>query len=86
MEQTRQDLEEQGYVFHPGTYHKETGRFVCSDMPPDHTPPYLDTLIAGNYVRVPGGIMEPPRTNPLLILGGFALLGGAMFLAKKFMG
>lgn len=85
MKDTRQSLEGKGFTFHPGSYHKESGRFVCSDMASDHTPPYLDTLLASGYILVPGGIMEPPSPGILTILGGAALIiGGAYALNKVF--
>ena len=83
QEQTRKDLELAGYTFHRGYLNVENDRFIMADMPSDCVPPHLGDLLAAGWIRVPEGILEPPREGGWKQLLGLAAVAGAMWIGFK---
>lgn len=66
----RATLEAKGYRFYAG-YVDEAGIFHFEGRP--DLDAHIIDLSRMHYIKVPGGIMEPPKANPLHIIGGLAL-------------
>lgn len=90
--------ERMGYTYHPGHeiqgqgFFGGDGRFVLDDADATTTPCYLGDLLDMGFIRVPGGVMEPPKqhqrqqlTSGLIGLAvfGIAIAAAAKFFEKK---
>ena len=69
---TRDRLSLEGYTFHPGDI-DDAGIFHSSTHQIDDT--HFQDLMRSGIVPVEGGMMEPPRANPLALIAGAAIAG-----------